>query len=397
MPKLTKPTGIAHRRRSVFCVCSCLLALFISCKPNIEHYLQTTPHTNNGVPWRLAYYQGGEYLEYKDHFRGFLQGLQSIGWIWVPDTILNKRRTCRDLWNLVAKHDTLPYLQLDTTMFWCAEWQNESRKRNQTNALRRFSNGEADMVIAMGTWAGCDLASDDHTVPVLVMSATDPIASGILKSPKESSYPHVYASCDPERYIRQINAFHNIIGFKRIGVVYEDTPDGRIYANLPVLEAIGRKRGFEVIGCAAPETDVADSLAMRLVKECYASIADRIDALWVQVHLGENPEHLSEILEPIYRQGVPTWSQLGERGVQAGVLLSIAERSRDDIGRHMSRVAATILNGMQPGKLPFVYKDPKAIAINLSVARRIGFEIPSSLPAVADTTYSTIRGIREEG
>jgi ABC-type uncharacterized transport system substrate-binding protein len=135
---------------------------------------------------------------------------------------------------------------------------------------------------------------------------------------------------------------------------------------------------------------------MRHVKKCYERIADEIDALWVQVHLGENPIYMREILEPIYQKGVPTWSQLGIRGVQAGALLSIAERSRADIGSHMSRVAATILNGIEPGKLPFVYEDPKAIAINLSVARRIGFSIPPSLLAVADTTYSSIQRIREE-
>ncbi len=379
-----------HRCISMIVVAACFVPLLVTCKPNIEHYLQTTPRTNNGTPWRLAFYQGGEYLEYKDHFRGFVQGLHAIGWISVPDTILKTRRNCRDMWYLVAEHDTMEYLDFDTTMFWSAEWQNDHRKRNRTEALSRFDNGEADMVLAMGTWAGCDLATDAHAVPVLVMSATDPVASGILKSPSESSYPHVYASCDPERYIRQINAFHNIIDFKRIGVVYEDTPDGRIYANLSLLEEIGRKRGFAVVGCCAPETDIPDSVALHRVKECYAGIADEIDALWVQVHLGENPKYMSEILEPVYRQGVPTWSQLGTRGVQAGALLSIAERSRDDIGRHMSRVAATILNGIKPGKIPFVYEDPKAIAINLAVALRIGFTIPHALLAVADTTYFTI-------
>ena len=42
-------------------------------------------------------------------------------------------------------------------------------------------------MIAMGTWAGQDLANGEHSVPTVVASCSDPIGSGIVKSAEEQT------------------------------------------------------------------------------------------------------------------------------------------------------------------------------------------------------------------
>lgn len=61
--------------------------------------------------------------------------------------------------------------------------------------------------------AGLKLATNDHKVPTLVISTTDPLAAGIIKSVDDSGLNHVHARVDPYRHKRQIRLFHDIIGF----------------------------------------------------------------------------------------------------------------------------------------------------------------------------------------
>lgn len=64
-----------------------------------------------------------------------------------------------------------------------------------------------------------------------------------LKLPQDSGIDHVHARCDPKRYQRQIRLFHDIIGFKRLGAVYDDKdPDGRVLSHLNELEEVGMER-----------------------------------------------------------------------------------------------------------------------------------------------------------
>ncbi len=392
-----KPSNCIQRFFILFCLL--IVALHVRCAlvPAQDRFI-TRPVKKNAAPWRIAFYQGGDYLEYEAHLRGFLKGLGTLGWISLPaSAALPRHATCKELLRQVSRFDTLGYLRFDSTLFWSCEWTDSLRRRNRRQALTALTNGCVDLLIAMGTWAGLDCAVGDHSTPVVVMSTSDPVKSGILLSPRRSSHPHVYATCDPERYVRQINAFHNIVGFNRLGVVYEDSEDGRTYANLDVLRQAAEKRGFEVVACKAAESSVPESAAIAGVTRCYARLSSEIDALWIQVHLGEKPRFLYNALQPILENDIPAWSQLGTRAVRAGALLSISERSRDDIGLHLAKVAATILHGVSPAALPFVYEDPKAIAINRAIARRIGFAIPPSLLAVADSVYERVEAPAEDG
>ncbi|NJL60479.1 MAG: hypothetical protein HC887_13395 [Desulfobacteraceae bacterium] len=53
------------------------------------------------------------------------------------------------------------------------------------------------MMLALGTWAGQDLANNEHSVPTLVLSVSDAIASKIARSVSNSGYDHVHAVLIP--------------------------------------------------------------------------------------------------------------------------------------------------------------------------------------------------------
>ena len=68
---------------------------------------------------------------------------------------------------------------------------------------------DIDLIIAAGTWAGQDLANDRHKTPTIVISTSNPLSSGIIKSLEDSGYDHVHARMNPYRYERQVRIFHD--------------------------------------------------------------------------------------------------------------------------------------------------------------------------------------------
>ena len=99
-------------------------------------------------------------------------------------------------------------------------------------------------MLAMGTWAGQDMANHRHATRTMVISTSDPVGSGIISAPEDSGLDHVHARVDPYRWDRQIRIFHDTIKFKKLGVAYENSVAGKSYASIDILDKVAKERGF---------------------------------------------------------------------------------------------------------------------------------------------------------
>ncbi len=355
----------------------------------------TMPRTNNGKRWRIAYYEGGPYVDYAGGLRGMVRGLIELGWI--EDAQLprcNGSDDTRCLWKFLAAEAESQYLAFVADAYWSANWDDSLRHANREAAILRLAEvGDIDLIIAMGTWAGQDLATDEHTVPTMALTSSEPVLAGIIDSAEDSGLDHVVAEYDPHRYVHQIQLFHDIAEFQTIGVVREDSAEGRIYANLNSLEQVAQERGFEIIECYAQDVSVSEDVALAELTRCYEKLAPQIDALWIGEHMGEQPKFMPGILEPMIEHRVATWAQVGSEAVRRGVLTSVAQQSDyAAVGMWYASTMAKILNGAKPRDLDQVFELPLDIAINLETARRTGFEPPEGLLEIADEVYETIEG-----
>jgi ABC-type uncharacterized transport system substrate-binding protein len=345
------------------------------------------PIANHGEKWRIGYYEGGPYINYPANLRAIAKGLVKLGWIKdIRIQAAEDPSDARGIWQSLtqAKSD---YIRFVTDAFYSADWNETRRAANRTAFLERLRTKQLDFVIAMGTWAGQDLANNLHSVPVMVVSSSDPVGSGIVKSAVRSGFDHVHARCDPHRYIRQVRLFHDIVGFKRLGIVYENSVVGRSYAALSNVRTVAAERRFEVVTCEAPWSEISSQMCTRNLIQCHEKLAPRIDALYLTVHKGVDLRRMNEILSPLMTHKIPTWSQRGPEEVHHGTLLSIARGDFQSIGMYHARIMAKIFNGAHPGKLSQIFEDPKRIAINIKTAQAIGFKIPRGLLQVADEVY----------
>lgn len=378
---------------------ACCLLLFLSFLLPLcglaadREFYPISPRLNGGQKWRIGYCEGGPYLDYQKNLAETVRALMNFGWIEKRELpVLEDPSDTRRLWTWLAKDSRSRYLRFAPDAFWSSAWDDTAlRPHNKSEMLKRLKTGnDLDLMIAMGTWAGQDLANNYHQVPVVVAAAANPIQAGIIRSVEDSGYDHVLAKCDPGRYLRQLRLFHDFIGFKRLGVVYDESPSGRVYANLEDVHRVAVERGFDVIKCQAQDQGNEEADAARELFDCWQHLAPRIDALWITVHRGENPKFMPESLAPMLAHRVATWTRRGSDQVRRGVLMSISRKDFSGLGNYYASVMAKIFNGARPRDLDPVYKEPLKIAINLETAERIGYTPPRAILSIADEIYREI-------
>lgn len=357
----------------------------------------TTPTTkSDGSKWRLGYMEGGQYHDYQMILKVILLGLQNRGWLEVdfPEEYMDHRK----FWEWLSDNARSDYLEFVKDGYFApGDFEAELRPKVKEEAIQRLAEKkDIDLMLALGTWAGQDLANDRHSVPVVVASSSDPVGSGIVKSAEDSGFDHVHAKVEPERYERQIRLFHDIVPFQKLGIVYEDSPEGHTYAAVDAVREVAAERGFELVECHAPFNDVTQEQANQAIINCYKEIAPKVDAAYITVHRGVNPETLPQLLDPLYKAKVPTFSMLGTSEVQQGALMSIAQAGFRYVGQFHADVIARILNGAKARALSQEWQDPPKIALNLKVAEIIGYDPPVDIMMAADEIFEDIKKPEKE-
>lgn len=354
----------------------------------------TSPVMNDGQKWRVVFYEGGPHANYYHYLEATVRGLMKLGWIERADLkkIQNRKQDTERLWNWLVNDSQSDYLQFLDDGYYSANWDDGQRQENRSRLLRRLqSEGDIDLVIAMGTWAGLDLANNEHSVPTIVMSTSDPVEAGIIKSTEDSGYDHVHARVDPYRYERQLRIFHDIIKFKKLGIAFEDSIYGRSYSAIDTVEKVAADIGFEVVKCHT-RSDISDTdIASQSVIRCFNELANKVDAIYVTIQGGVNPESIPKLVAIANRNSIPTFSQLGSKEVQQGFLFSISRPGFKPAGLFLSATIAQILNGAKPRQLKQVFEDTPSIAINLKTAEIVGLYLYADILAAADTIYRDIK------
>ena len=347
--------------------------------PNKEY----PPRTNDGKKWRIGYYEGGSYQDYQLYLIALINGLERIKWIPevdIPD--LSSNNDTKKLWKYLTTIES-EYIEFVEEAYWSSSWYEDQREVNKLDVTVYLQQEKLDLIIGGGTWGGLDLANNLHRVPVVVISTSDPIGAGIIKSAKDSGYHHVHATCDPDRYVRQIIAFHNIIGFKRLGIVFENTGDGRVYASIDDALKASLIADFRVITCIAFDQNLTEEESMKGVYKCHEQLATKVDAIYIGAHRGTNSKWMPNVLKPLFDNNIPTFAQEGPDQVRRGVLLSIARVETEDMGDFYAETIAKIFNGISPREINQVFEQKKRIVINMETARRIGLKIPESICATS--------------
>lgn len=350
------------------------------------------PLSKNGLKWRIAYYQGGGSHNYYPYLAATIKGLIDLGWIEKQDLPVDKDKNPKELWSWLVNSMKSDYIEFIDDAYYSANWDSNARTALSKNIINRLNTKkDIDLIIAMGTWAGKDLANNEHSTPTMVMSSTDPIGAGIIKSNEDSGYDHVFARVDPRRYERQVRIFHDVIRFKKLGIAYENSTLGKTYAAIDLIEAVAKEKQFEVIRCFTKDDIPDQEQAGASVIKCFEELAPQVDALYIVIQNGVNDKTLPKLVSIANKYRVPTFSQQGSEEVSKGVLMSISrEGGFGPVGRFLAISMAKIFNGAKPRQINQVFEEGPTIAINLKTAEIIGLYLSADILAASDEIYREI-------
>ncbi len=351
-------------------------------------YTSITPIDNLGKKWRIAYIEGGAYKNYPANLKAISEALMKFGWMErVSIPYKEGDDDAKNMWEFLSSSIKSPYIEFVDDAFYSANWDESNRKVNIESLKKR---DDIDLILAFGTWAGQDLSKDDISVSTIVISTSNPLEAGIIKSIEDSGYDHLIAQIDPTRYQRQVELFYEIIGFKNLGIVYEDSPSGRTYASVDDVKMVAKQRGFNLKVCHA-KSDVKEvSIAYNEINQCYKKLAPIVDAVYVTNHAGVDSKNITSIVEVLNQYKIPSFSQNGSFEVKHGLLMSIAQANFKYVGEFHAKTIAKVFNGAKPRNLTQVFENPSKIAINLMSARKIGFDPSIDLMGAADELYQSV-------
>ena len=254
----------------------------------------------------------------------------------------------------------------------------DSRKEEAIRILRRFREEAVDLLFAMGTEAALLAAAGVTDIPIVFTAVTNPVESGVVGSWKGSG--------------RNIAGNSNWIGPDTVLHVFR--------LAVPRLERLGilRSRTTGVVSAAelrgmreylarpgAPAVAIVEEVADGVTDIRAAVdrlIGSGVRAIWIPIDFLVY-ENMEKVLETVRPHGIPLVSSSlkgAKAGAVAGVLVDYAM-----LGKRAVVCALDILEkGCPPGSLPIGTMKGYEVVVNLTAARRCGYEIPLSLLALAD-------------
>ncbi|MFQ9866128.1 MAG: ABC transporter substrate-binding protein [Bilophila wadsworthia] len=297
--------------------------------------------------WRVAYIEGGGYTDYQRILAATAKGLAELGVIADGDVpIPEKTDDTRPIWDWLAEHAGGDRLFLKDG-YYSANWDAAQRAANRKALLDRIrEKGDVDdfRLRHMGR------AGHGHSRyfrSVFSMSVTDAVQAGIAKSLKDSGRDNLHAQIDPERYKRQIAVFHDIFGFKKMGIPYEDTPEGRSDVSLAAIESAADELGIELVRCTTA-LNVPPDQSFANLKQCVSQLAKTSDAVYLTTNSGMQWNRMRELLQPLIEAGVPSFSQSGIEETKLGVLMSLSQSSFSSGGRFGAEAIVKVMDGIRP-------------------------------------------------
>jgi putative ABC transport system substrate-binding protein len=234
---------------------------------------------------------------------------------------------------------------------------------------------KVDLLIPVFTQPTLAAREATKTIPIVMLGATDPVATGVVAS-----------LARPGGNITGVSINAAEISAKRVQLLKEAVPKLSRVAVLWNSTLKSMTIGFQQIEMASPGLGVT-------VQSVRVSGSGELDKAFAAISQGRpdgliilygpmRGNDLPRIVEFVTRNGLPTVFEI-DRGVRGGGLMEFGPNAKD-LARHIGAYVDKIANGAKPADLPVEEPTNFELIINLKAAKTMGLTIPQSLLLRAD-------------
>ena len=264
----------------------------------------------------------------------------------------------------------------------------------RAEARKLMDNPAIDVIISMGTEATKALLLENNgKTPIMSVDVADPAGAGIVDPVTGKGAANLTIRYTKNKWFKVFALFHEALPFRRLGIMYHDSPEGLSYSNVREAREVARERGFNLV--EYPFLDKAESIESctkgvnRLMQQgidaFYISALNCFD--WTQA----NPQKIFDILNA---EKIKTFARDGSVHVSKGALMGLSTLDYVPLGKFYADHMAAKLGLLPPNtQLEEAAYTPK-IALNLVTAQKMGMDLPLVLLISADELFdATLAGV----
>jgi putative ABC transport system substrate-binding protein len=289
----------------------------------------------------ICYLGGGGSINQRAWVDAFVQRLRELGWIEGRTVVIEYR--------------------------WA-----EGRSERAAETAAEFVRLKADVIVTDGTPSIVAAKQATSVIPIVFAAAGDPVGSGLVAS-----------LARPGGNVTGLSVQAADLAGKRLEILREVIPGLR---RLAIMSRIGSPTAQRREAQAAAHTlglEVVPAEIRRAedIAPAFDALKGRADALYV---FGDPLMATNRIRINTLAQGARLPTIYSQREfVEAGGLMSYGPNF-PDLHRRAAEYVDKILRGAKPGDLPVEQPTKFDFIINLTTAKALGLEIPSTLLARAD-------------
>lgn len=273
-----------------------------------------------------------------------------------------------------------------------ANWDPSVREAMREELRERVAKrGDIDLVLAFGTKSGLDFKDGIPGANVMVVTPTDPEASGITGRGEFSGVKGVHVQKEPGRYLTELKMFHEIFPFKSLGVILDDEEEGRRSQAAEAIGEFASQSGVRLVKCQGDViTQDLEKARSEFSRCCLELASGGTEAVYLTYGNGADPENLYSQIKPLIAAKIPTFSQSGIAEVRGGSLMALSDGDLEASGRFEAQVLEKIASGTPPEQISEYYHAPLMLGLNLKTASLIGWKPPFDRLIAVDVVFSAI-------
>lgn len=352
--------------------------------------LRQLPCRHNEHKWKVGYVLMEESNNYVKTLNNLVEGLENSGWIKsrnerkqpFPIDKSTEKQT-KALWKWLNNEEASDYIEF-VKSYYPSDEQKKDLKSFSEFIKQDVKDRGIDLIIVMGDTAGEKLTQVNCETKMMVLSTNDAVQSNIVKGVNKSGKDTVWAYTYPNRIENRISVFHELFKFKTLGIVYEDSEEGRIRGNVEAIRKAARAQGIQLI--EKHLEDKKEGFFERALA-AYTDLADEADAVYLTRYEYRENGMIEKLMQPFYEKHVLIFSALAVN-VQWGMFMSVADTEDEGAGEFYADVLARALTEKSLKDIPQVYNIPPKIILNLEAAEKLGCTINFDILLAADEVYA---------
>jgi ABC-type uncharacterized transport system substrate-binding protein len=231
-----------------------------------------------------------------------------------------------------------------------------------------------DVVLASTTAAVAQLQQASRTVPIVFVSAIDPVGSGLVMS-----------MARPGGNVTGFVIFEYALAAKWLELLKEIAPGVKraaVLRDVAVASGIGQFAAIQGAGSVGMELSAIDLRDAQEIERAVADFAQRPNGGLIVTASQFGTNHPGPLAALAARHKLPAVYPF-RYFANAGGLISYGPDQLDEYHRAADYVDR-ILRGTRPADLPVQAPTKYELAINLKTARALGLDVPTALLARAD-------------